>query len=257
MFGFAIRRQYAVDNPCDRVELPTQERAPIRYLSTDETIRCLQHIAERRPRALAVFVLTTLAGLRPEEAQATTWPSIRLDDPEPHVVVEAQTSKVRQRRIVYPMPAAIAWLREAKRLKAELPLDRQPWRRTIRDLRTVLGWDRWPQDITRHTAATYWLAEIQNASHVAEQLGNSVGVLKTHYRALVSREQAKRFWAIGELLSVDKTARRTRNRPNEHSDRSDHPSEQSADSAPDSAPSPDGASPASARKGLRDSAASL
>ena len=150
-------------NPCDRLELATPERGPIPVLTVRQAAKCLVYLRRRRPRALAAFVLTCLAGLRPEEAQATTWSAVRLDA-EPHVVVEAQTSKVRQRRIVYPMPAAVAWLRLAKAMGSELPLARQPWRRTIRDLRGLLGLDRWPQDVTRHTAASYWLAAVPRAA---------------------------------------------------------------------------------------------
>jgi hypothetical protein len=35
-------------------------------------------------------------------------------------------------------------------------------------LRETLGFTRWPKDVTRHTAASYWLAEVQNAPAVAE-----------------------------------------------------------------------------------------
>ena len=51
-------------------------------------------------------------------------------------------------------------------------------------------------DITRHSCASYWLAQVEDAAAVAEQLGHNVNTLKRHYRALVTREDAARFWAI-------------------------------------------------------------
>lgn len=50
--------------------------------------------------------------------------------------------------------------------------------------------------MTRHTAASYWLALDGNPVAVAEQLGHSVTELKTHYRALVTRAVAERFWSL-------------------------------------------------------------
>lgn len=77
-----------------------------------------------------------------------------------------------------------------------LPIDPQRRRRVIRRLRQVLGFDKWPKDITRHSAASYWLADTNNAAHVADMLGNSEKTLKAHYKAVVTREQSREFFNI-------------------------------------------------------------
>ncbi len=148
------------------------------------------------PNASTHRRLATFCGLRPEEAERTTWDSIQIDGREAHVRVEAQTSKIRQRRIVTPLPAAVTWLKIAKESGSALPLTHQSRRRTIRRLRDALGWKAWPKDVTRHTAASYWLAKDGNPLAVAEQLGHSVAQLKSHYKALVTREDAERFWRL-------------------------------------------------------------
>lgn len=197
MFSFAVRRGYCPDNPCDRLESVRVARPVPAVFSVRQAAKALVWTRRLRPKCLGAFVLTLLCGLRPEEAQATTWEAIRLDAPDgAHVVVEAQTSKVRQRRVVYPMAAGVAWLRVAKRQGSSLPLNREAWRRFIRDLRDVLGWKEWPKDVTRHTAASYWLAAEPHVYRVAEQLGHSPAILKTHYRALVTRADAERFWRL-------------------------------------------------------------
>jgi integrase len=197
LFSFAVRRGYCAENPCDRLEAVRSERPVPAVFTPRQAAKALVWLRSRMPRALGAFVLSTLCGLRPEEAQATTWEAIRLDAPGgAHVVVEAQTSKVRQRRVVYPLPMAVAWLRVAREHGSDLPLPRMAWRRMLHHLRGVLGWKVWPKDVTRHTAATYWLATEPNAHKVAEQLGNSPGILKTHYWALVTREEADRFWKL-------------------------------------------------------------
>lgn len=54
----------------------------------------------------------------------------------------------------------------------------------------------WSQDVLRHTHASMRLAAGDDAGRVAADMGNSVGVLLTHYRELVTREDAERFWAL-------------------------------------------------------------
>lgn len=184
------------DNPCDAVEAPTPPRAAPSIFTVRQTARCLVFLRRRDPRLLAWFLLSTLCGLRPEEAEQTTWDAVQIDNREAHIRVEAQTSKVRQRRIVTPLPAAVAWLKIARDAGSELPLSSQVRRTAIRRLRDALHWEAWPKDITRHTAASYWLALDGNLVHIAEQLGHSVDQLKAHYKALVTRVDAERFWRL-------------------------------------------------------------
>jgi integrase len=196
LFGFAIRRQYRPDNPCNAIETPTVRGATPAIFTVRQTAKCLAALRRHAPRCLAWFVLTTFCGLRPEEAERTTWDAVQIDNGEAHVRVDAQTPKVRQRRIVTPLSAAIAWLKIAREVGSELPLPRHTRRRAIRRLRTVLRWTSWPKDVTRHTAASYWLALDGNPIQVAEQLGHSVAQLKTHYKALVTRAEAERFFRL-------------------------------------------------------------
>lgn len=193
-FAWAVRHEHIRRNPCERVELPRQVRGTPPIFTIRQAARVLAWARRQSPRAVPALVLSMLAGLRPEEALRTDWKAIDLE--AGLIRVEAQTSKVRQRRVVYPMPSAVAWLRWAKDNGGELPFPRMGWTRLIRRLRVLLKLDRWPQDITRHTAASYWLAVEGNAYTLAEALGHSPAILKTHYRALVTRQEAERFWRM-------------------------------------------------------------
>jgi hypothetical protein len=55
---------------------------------------------------------------------------------------------------------------------------------------------RWPQDVLRHTAASNLLAHHQDVGKVAAFLGNSAGILLTHYKALVEKEDAEKFMKL-------------------------------------------------------------
>jgi len=193
LFRFAVRRGYRADNPCDRLESIKVVKTAPAILTIEQTRKCLAALDEK-PRALAWFALTTFAGLRPEEAEKTSWDQINFE--EGWIRVEAQTTKVRQRRVVYPTAMAMAWLNRAKTQGAELPIGKTSRRRAIRVLRTALGLSIWPKDFTRHSAASYWLAETGNAATVAAALGHSENVLRKNYMALVTKAQAKEFWGL-------------------------------------------------------------
>lgn len=195
LFEFAIRREWMASNPAKRVEAVRLDRIAPAVFTPRQLARALVWLRRNRPRSLGWFVLSALCGLRPEEAEKTSWDAVSLEG-EVFVRVEAQTSKIRQRRVVYPLPAAAAWLKVAKDAGAALPLPHQERRYACRELAKYLKLGAWPKDITRHTAASYWLAAARNAAEVAGQLGNSPGILKAHYDALVTREAAARVWSL-------------------------------------------------------------
>ena len=193
LFKFAVRRGYRPDNPCDRLESQTPPHALPAILTHDETTKCLGWL-KQNPRSLAWFALSTFAGLRPEEAEKTTWKEINFD--ESWIRVEAQTTKVRQRRVVYPLPMAMTWLERAKKLKSKLPLTIKTRKADRNAMRTLLGWKEWKQDCTRHTCASMWLAHTGSAEKVATALGHSENILRKHYMALVTKADAEKFWNL-------------------------------------------------------------
>jgi len=112
------------------------------------------------------------------------------------VVIDAAASKVRRRRVVQLMPSAMDWVAKSREVRARLPIPFSTRRRIIRRARECLGLSAWPQDILRHTCASYWVAHSQDLGKISMQLGNSPAILLRHYRELVTREEADRFWGL-------------------------------------------------------------
>jgi integrase len=194
LMRFAIRRGYYHQaNPCERLE-PMKLPNKIPHILTLEQVRTALKLFQKHPRPLAWFVLSTFAGLRPEEADATSWDAINFE--EKWIRVEAQTTKIRQRRVVYPLPMVFKWLKLAKKLGAELPIYRVTRIWDLKRLRGPLKLAKWPQDCTRHTAASMWLAHCGSAATVATALGHSESVLRKNYMALVTKADAEKFWAL-------------------------------------------------------------
>jgi len=191
LFSFATRRGWCAFNPCARVEKSKVEVGVPEILTVDEAKKALRFTRQNMPGFLPWLAAGMFAGLRPGELDGLTWDAVNLD--RGIITIDAPTTKVRQRRIVHLRPAAVAWLQ----LGGELPMVLATRRRCLRRLRTAMGWQEWPKDCLRHTAASYWLAAVPDAQAVALELGNSPGILHRHYRDLIREEGAvEQFWAL-------------------------------------------------------------
>jgi integrase len=122
------------------------------------------------------------------------------------VRIDAAVSKIHRRRIVHLFPNAKAWIKLAKEhYTSELgTLSYMGLRRLHKRICKHVGWKKFPQDVFRHTAASYMVGELKDPGRVANELGNSPRILLQHYRELVSDEDTRKFWAIlppKELIS--------------------------------------------------------
>ena len=194
LFSFAVRRRFIVQNPLAVVTEPLIPESRPPSIFTVEDCKKLLTFAQSRPRALAWIVLGLFVGLRPSEAQRTTWEDIRFQSGT--VLVHGENSKTRRHRIIDLKPSAIRWLSVARSAGSELPIRQQPIRRELRRLRPVLSLDKWPQDVLRHTCASYDLAISQDFTRTAWQLGNSEKILLRHYYRVTDRETAEKFWSL-------------------------------------------------------------
>lgn len=194
LFSFAVRRGWISRNPCEQLERIRTEPARPKILTPEECERLMRWVQFHKPSAMAYVSLTLFCGVRPEETEKLTWDAI--DETGKVIVIDACVSKVRNRRIVDLHPTALEWLKVARFCESVLPMGRMMRRRLLREARTVLGFSSWPQDILRHSAASYMMAKYRDSGRVADWLGNSPSILLRHYRELVTSESALAFWNI-------------------------------------------------------------
>lgn len=195
LFGWCVRREYLIKNPVAAVDAVRIDHQPPRILTVEECRRLLMTVRKDEPAMLAWIALGLFAGIRPGELDRLEWKAIQ----GATVTIDASASKVRARRIVSLEPVAVAWMTVARELNPDCPSVSPPHatrRRALRRIREAMGWDEWPADILRHTAASYLLAHHQDAGKVALNLGNSPGVLFRHYRELVTSEAARAWLAL-------------------------------------------------------------
>lgn len=190
-FSFAVRRGWIEVNPCDRLERVKIDRKAPQILSVKAARVLLTLTARRAPECLPYLALCMFAGVRPSEARQLQWSDIRGQ----FAHISAAASKVRRRRLAFLPANCLEILNSCDRSKPLMP-SHSTIRRRLRLAVKLFRVAQCPQDILRHTAASYLLAKHQDAGKVALWLGNSPKILLTHYTELVTPEEAEQFFAL-------------------------------------------------------------
>lgn len=192
LFNFAVARDFARDNPVARTERPKVIAKEPGFLAPAQLARLLEHADEFIRPALAIGAF---AGLRPAEIRRLTWNAVDLE--ERHIAVSAATAKTASRRLVPISDNLLAWLlRAPKRVGPVLPVSPAIERDLVLAARDAAGIKTWPADGLRHSWVSYRFALTGDAARTAAEAGHDQAVLHRHYRALATRKQAERWFAI-------------------------------------------------------------
>lgn len=215
-FNYCYCKEWRQDNPVMRLTSTGGKGGGVAILKVDELEALLDAAeADRNAGIIVPYVaLGAFAGLRPEEAQQIRWEDIDLGSARPSLVVHGATSKAREDRQVALDPVAVAWLKRHRRADGPVAGNSgQRFRLTWERVRIAAGWTctarsrrqaeaarrpvrPWPADCLRHSFASYWLPIHSDRPRLCELMGNTVAVIKKHYRKLVPAEVAAKYWKI-------------------------------------------------------------
>jgi integrase len=180
--------------------IPAAESTRVREVSdevgilTPSELSGLLNVASEE--TIPYWAIGAFAGLRAAEIERLDWADVNLR----HIRVRAKHAKTASRRLVDIQPNLRKWL---------LPYRGRTGKVAPENLRVKLLADRkraadagaltrkWPSNALRHSFASYYLARFDNAAKLALQLGH-VGqdIIFRHYREVVTREDARRYWKI-------------------------------------------------------------
>jgi integrase len=194
IFGAAVKKGHIETNPCKGIQIDKPKPVPIEVFTPGEARNILEIVAAEWPRFLPVYAIGFFAGLRPfSELAILDWSDIQLDDG----LLVVRSTKVRSasRRVLEMHPTLQAWLRFCGP-KHKGPVMVPGFEMAKRRMLTKHN-IRWVHDGMRHSFASYRLAVLQDAPKVALELGHSTpAMLFSHYRAVVTSEQASAYWQI-------------------------------------------------------------
>jgi len=212
-FAWAMREGLCTMNPTLQIEKSRMGDDEIATLTVGQCELLLRGALKQRTM-MGFVVLGLFGGLRPAEIQRLDWSAVDLH--ERTVVIAGAKAKTRRRRVVDLSVNAVAWLR------AGVPASQRAglicgtfWDARWRMFRRSLGWavgscekgmterkvkavqGDWPHNALRHTYASMHHALHQDEAKLQAQMGHeSATMLHRHYRALKTRKEAERFWAL-------------------------------------------------------------
>ena len=194
LWNYAIANGWAENNLVASIPRPDAEDSDPEIFTVEQAAGLLEHAEEYD--LLGYIVLGLFAGLRSAEINRLDWKDVKLT--ERNIIIGTAVAKKRSRRVVEINDTLAAWLPLCAKTKGPVvPLDsnRTLYARLAK-LATATGLEKWPDNGLRHSCASYSLALTGDAVRVAYQLGNSADMIHRHYKALVTKADAERFWAL-------------------------------------------------------------
>ncbi len=192
LWNFARQRGYLLrDRTTEADMLPRAKDigAEIGIFRPEELAKLLAKADSNLVPFLAIGAFT---GLRHAEILRLDWEDIRFA--QGFVEVKAKKAKTAQRRLAPIQPNLAAWLAPYHERTGKVC----PWvriGRTASLLAKTLGID-WPNNVLRHSYASYRLAQCQDAAKVALEMGNTPAMIFRHYRELVTPQDAAAWFSI-------------------------------------------------------------
>lgn len=204
MFQYAVEESLIAANPIAGIKkIRMDERLPTPF--TVKAVDAIMRTAEiYAPAMVPTLAVQFFAGLRPGEAKSLDWRCVDFD--EKLIRITPETSKVRRTRIIDMSDTLIKWLTPYRQDVGVVGIDSQPkfqyWmhNKIIKGKAGIAGLAGvdWIQDGPRKTFASMHYATHGDAAKLASIMGHTGGhdVLFRHYRGLVKKTEAEKFWQI-------------------------------------------------------------
>ena len=191
LFHFARDRGHLPkgDTEADQVKRRKERGGHIGFFKPAELARLLS--AAEAEAALYV-ALGAFTGIRSAELLRLSWSDINFD--RQHITVSADKAKTATRRLVPIAPNLGQWLARYRGSSGRVFRSEKAANRSIAFAKR-LGLS-WPNNVLRHSYATYRLALTADAARVALEMGTSPAMLFSNYRELADEHDAKAWFAI-------------------------------------------------------------
>jgi integrase len=208
LFRYAEKHGWCEKNLAAYISRPSiAEREP-GFLTVAQCARLLE--GATYTDLLPYIVLGLFTGIRTNELERLTWDKVKLS--EGVIIIDGTVAKTKSRRVIDLNDTAREWLAMCAKLTGQIvdPINFRkrkdaliraarfgtPGSETKKEKAAGITLERWPENALRHTAASYHYALTQDAVRVSAMLGNSPDVLHRHYRGLVTKAEAERFFAL-------------------------------------------------------------
>jgi integrase/ribosomal protein L35 len=201
LFNFALEQSYIADNPLTKKSRRRRKQHGMEDEGMPEiiTVAMVEAIMgsaqEHDPSMIPPLAVGFFAGVRTNELRQLDWSNINLADRR--ITISPSIAKKRSVPHIDIADNLAAWLAPYRQAAGPVAPIGWAWRYRFDKVREKAKIARWPHNAMRHCYATFYLLKTDDANKTALQLGHrDTSLLFNHYRALATREDAKRFWAI-------------------------------------------------------------
>lgn len=194
-FRFAKRKGYLEQNPVADIESAIEDERQTEIYSVPQVESMLNAAQATAPDTVPVLAIGLFAGLRPGEIAGLDWADVNLA--QRHILVRPETAKKRRRRLVTISDNLLAWLSPLHKVEGPISPPDITLRRGRAKILKAAEIARWIPDGLRHSFGSYHVAMHQDAGKTAFEMGHlNTAILYNHYRDLVSKQEAEKYWAI-------------------------------------------------------------
>lgn len=205
-FNWCIAHGHLTTNPCSKIDIHVEGK-DVTIFTPVEALRMLK-LCQETPQykdLVLYHAISLFAGLRPTECQLLRWEQVHLE--EKTITVLAATSKIKETRNVPIEANLLAWIEAfvPKTKPQGLVTPQAGLIKRLKLFHAALGYrvedqnpeaTTWPQDVMRHSYGSYWLGRFKQRAVLAEHMGNSLQIIKKHYRTVVGKSATAEYWRI-------------------------------------------------------------
>jgi integrase len=190
-FAFCQKNNHCKSSPTIRIDKPRVDPNDVTPLTVEECKRILSSVQKHKPAILAHICIGMFAGARSNEILRISWDNINFE--ESFIDLNIGSTKKRQRRLVQMHPTLKKWLTLAKSLNSQLPCPTvyKMWKEPLKKAKIKTT----SSNMLRKTCVSYHIAHHQNIPLAMDQFGHSESVLYQHYRGVVRKSEAEKFWS--------------------------------------------------------------
>jgi len=206
-FSLALRRGYCAANPFDRIDKRKTAIKEIEVVSVAEMKATLNACTDHRSNqdlhesyrvdctaCKVPFAIMAFAGVRPAEMERLEWQDVNVE--EGTIRIRGKHAKTRSARVIDVEDNLTAWLETVQESDRAGSITGSNWARRYKTVRKVAKiHDR--NDVLRHSFASYHLAAFADVNRTRAAMGHETrDMLFDHYRAVVRKPDAIKFWSV-------------------------------------------------------------
>ena len=201
---WCVKNEYCPTNIALKIDKAKYDRRTPEILSVEQAKALMEAAKIINNGSLIPYVaLLLFDGLRDGEASRIDWDQITLNENESQISIKALAAKTHAPRQHLMEDNLVAILKKFNGVTIKPKNFTKLWRKVREQAgfnctkKTVARKPNWIEDATRHSCISYWLKIHQNRGEAAYRFGNSPAIIREHYEAHVSLNDAKEYFNIG------------------------------------------------------------